>query len=367
MDSFQWDKNFITGLDDVDEQHHKLVDLINQFGEQLTSNKLVLSDIRSVLNELFEYAHYHFQDEQELMKQKGVDKRHVELQTEAHTYFLNEITSLQSSIAIDNTESLKYLLDFLTQWLAYHILGADQNMAKQIACIDAGMSPEQAYEKEESETDSATAPLLKALNGLFGQISERNNQLIALNQSLEEKVRQRTQALITANAQLEKISVTDALTGLPNRRFAMQVLSQLWDESNQNKQALSCMMLDADHFKIINDTYGHDAGDDVLCALATQLQHAVRTDDIVCRLGGDEFLIICPHTALGGLLQVAEKLHAKVASMIVPTGDGAWHGSVSVGLAEKSAQMQHFADLIKQADRAVYLAKGAGKNCIKTA
>jgi len=366
MNSFQWDEHFITGIDDVDKQHHQLVDLINQFGDQLTSNKLVLSDTNIVLSKLFNYAHTHFRDEEKLMEQKGVDKRHVKSQTEAHNYFLNEITSLQSSISIDSTESLKYLLDFLTQWLAYHILGADQNMAKQIACINAGMSPEQAYKEEESETDSSTAPLLTALNGLFHQISQRNKQLVELNQSLEEKVNQRTQALSIANANLEKLSITDSLTGLPNRRFAMQRLSELWHESNQNNQALSCMMLDADHFKIINDKYGHDTGDKVLCALSKQLQHAIRTDDVVCRLGGDEFLIICPNTTLNGIKHIAEQLHAKVSDMIVVTGDGTWQGSISVGLAEKLEEMQHYNELIKQADEAVYMAKGAGKNCIRS-
>lgn len=364
MNSFQWSEHFITGLNGVDEQHHKLVDLINNFGNQLTNNKLVLSDINEILNQLVDYTNYHFRDEEELMVVKGVDKRHIKLQTDAHHYFLNEITTLQSSISTDNTEGLTYLLDFLTHWLAYHILGADKNLAKQIACIDAGMSPEQAYEKEESEIDSATAPLLDALNGLFHQISQRNKQLLELNQSLEEKVNQRTEALRLANSNLEKLSTTDSLTGLPNRRFAMQSLSQLWDESYQHNQTLSCMMLDADHFKIINDNYGHDAGDNVLCALSKQLEHAVRTDDIVCRLGGDEFLIICPNTNLAGIKNIAAQLHIKVSNMAVTTGEGVWQGSISVGIAEKSNQMQHYNELIKQADQAVYLAKKAGKNRI---
>ncbi|ABV35965.1 GGDEF family protein [Shewanella sediminis HAW-EB3] len=367
MDSFQWDGHFVTGLDDVDRQHHQLVNLINRFGHLLASNNLQSCDIDQVLSELWRYTQHHFQDEEALMQAKGVDERHVKLQEEAHNYFLSEMQAIQASTSIGNPETLKYLLDFLTQWLAYHILGADQNMARQIAAIDSGLTPEQAYAREESQADSATAPLLKALNGLFKQVSQRNKQLIEFNHSLEEKVQQRTQELIDANAHLEKLSVTDVLTGLPNRRFAMEKLTQLWQESVQSQQPLACMMLDADHFKTVNDTYGHDAGDRVLCELSRELQHAVRTDDIVCRLGGDEFVIICPATDLNGIRHIATQVHEKIAAMTVSFGSGSWQGSISVGVSSRTDQMQDYSELIKRADEAVYLAKQAGKNCVRRA
>jgi len=367
MDSFQWDGHFVTGLDDVDKQHHQLVNLINRFGHLLASNNVQSCDIDQVLSELWRYTQHHFQDEEALMQEKGVDKRHVKLQKEAHNYFLHEMEAIQTSTSIGNPETLKYLLDFLTQWLAYHILGADQNMAKQIAAIDSGLTPVQAYEREESQADSATAPLLKALNGLFKQVSQRNKQLIEFNHSLEEKVQQRTQELIDANTHLEKLSVTDVLTGLPNRRFAMETFTKLWLESVQTQQPLACMMLDADHFKTVNDTYGHDAGDKVLCELSRELQHAVRTDDIVCRLGGDEFVIICPATDLNGIRHIATQVHEKIAAMTVSFGGGSWQGSISVGISSKTDQMQHYSELIKQADEAVYMAKQAGKNCVRCA
>jgi len=367
MDSFQWDGHFVTGLDDVDSQHRQLVNLINRFGHMLASNKMQLSDINQILSELWLYTQHHFQDEEALMQVKRVDERHVKLQKEAHNYFLSEMEAIQASTSVDNPDTLKYLLDFLTQWLAYHILGADQNMARQIVAIDSGLTPAQAYEKEESQTDSATAPLLKALNGLFKQVSQRNKQLLEFNHSLEEKVQLRTQELIDANAHLEKLSVTDVLTGLPNRRFAMEKLTQLWEESKQSLQPLACMMLDADHFKTVNDTYGHDAGDKVLCELSRELRHAVRTDDIVCRLGGDEFIIICPDTDLCGIRHIATQVHAKVAAMTVSFERGHWQGSISVGVSSKTESMQHFNEQIKLADEAVYLAKQAGKNCVRSA
>jgi hemerythrin len=91
------------------------------------------------------------------------------------------------------------------------------------------------------------------------------------------------------------------------------------------------MMIDADSFKQINDTQGHDAGDSVLRALSKQLLHAVRNDDIVCRLGGDEFLIICAGTPLDGAMMLAESIREEVAALRVPAGAGEWVGSISVG------------------------------------
>jgi diguanylate cyclase (GGDEF)-like protein len=117
--------------------------------------------------------------------------------------------------------------------------------------------------------------------------------------------------------------------------------------------------------KEINDSYGHDAGDIVLRELSKQLKYFVRTDDIVCRLGGDEFLIICPRTDKEGLLYIAEWMHAQIAELTIPVPGGAWRGSISVGIAVKTSAMKEPEELIKAADNGVYAAKKAGKNCVK--
>lgn len=367
MDSFQWGDHFLTGLLDVDEQHHRLVDIINQFGSHLTENDLVLADIENVFNELLAYTKYHFQEEEEMMTEIGIDPRHFELQTTEHNSFLKEITEMHDAISVENPASIQNLLDFLIHWLAYHILGTDQNMARQVKSIQLGVTPSVAYEEEKRNTDEATEPLLSALTGLFQQVSERNKALVELNESLEEKVAERTGELYKLNIYLEKLALTDALTGLSNRRDGMQKLAVLWEESLQKSLPLACLMIDADHFKQVNDTYGHDAGDSVLCELAKTLQHQVRTDDIVCRLGGDEFLIICPNTDKNGAMTIANKVHKKVSELQVPTGHSVWKGSISVGVAVLSSNINKIDDLIKVADDGVYLAKRDGKNCVRSA
>ncbi|EAU56168.1 GGDEF domain-containing protein [Mariprofundus ferrooxydans] len=367
MVAFQWDSNFITGVADVDQQHMHLVDLINRLGEHLAGNDIALDYIEEIYQELAAYAHYHFQCEEELMQEVGLDQRHQDFHRKEHLDFLHEVTSMHDGISADSPDTSSYLMEFLTHWLAYHILGADQNMARQMKAVASGLTPADAYRAEERKSDSATEPLLAALNGLFRQVSARNKQLVQLNQSLEARVAERTRALSEANLQLEKLSLSDVLTGLPNRRHAMRTLAALWDESLQSDKPLACMMVDADHFKVVNDTYGHDAGDLVLCELANTLQKAARSGDIVCRLGGDEFFIICPDTDRDAGLSIAESVRKKVSELSVPTGDGAWHGSVSIGLSARSVDMADYEALIKCADLAVYEAKRAGKNCVRTA
>jgi len=176
---------------------------------------------------------------------------------------------------------------------------------------------------------------------------------------------EKTLALSKANQKLGELALTDVLTGLSNRRYAMQNLKRLWDESIENNLFLACMMIDADGFKKVNDSYGHDAGDVVLCQLANELKYTVRTDDIVCRLGGDEFLIICPDTDEEGAKNIADIIHTKISQLTVKVADGVWHGSVSIGVAVKTDSMKKPEDLIKTADRGVYAAKSAGKNCVR--
>ncbi|MGE5386233.1 MAG: GGDEF domain-containing protein [Betaproteobacteria bacterium] len=112
----------------------------------------------------------------------------------------------------------------------------------------------------------------------------------------------------------------------------------------------------------MNDRYGHDAGDEVLRQLALTMKHAARSDDLVCRLGGDEFLVICPRTPLKGALQLAEKIREEVAALTVSAGGGLWRGSISVGVATRLPGMASLDELIKAADNGVYLSKRGGKN-----
>lgn len=363
MESFRWTSDFETGIAQVDQQHRQLINLINQIGHFLTENQTSPNQLKQLNTELHSYVKEHFQEEERLMAQYHIDSRHLKPHVQAHHEFLNEVSKLNQLDQSAHDQQIKHLLDYLIQWLAYHILGIDQVLAKQLQAIKEGHSPAQAFEDSEQPNDLATEPLISALRGLFHQVSLRNHELLELNKNLEKKVQERTLALQKINRHLQSLAHTDVLTGLPNRRHAMLLLKELWTQAAQQQQPLSCMMIDADHFKQINDNNGHDAGDAVLMLLARALRESVRNDDVVARLGGDEFLLICPNTDLQDAQHLGHSLRERINKMQL--NNGKYSVSVSIGVASRDSSMVHHELIIKAADKAVYQAKADGKNCVK--
>jgi hemerythrin len=367
MQSFTWDARFDTGIGSVDEQHQQLVVLINRCGTLLAEKASPFAEVEGLFLELFKYARHHFADEEALMAQAGLDPRHQSHHQGAHADFLEHVLTLHAEVSEDNPDAAVRLVDFLVRWLIYHILGEDQEMADQIAQVEAGQSPADAYEAAHRRRDETAEPLLGALRAVFTEVSARNRELRDLNNSLEARVAERTRELRAANARLEVLSLSDVLTGLPNRRHAMRSLSKLWDESDTNATPLGCLMVDVDGLKGVNDGHGHAAGDAVLQALGHALQDTLRTDDVVCRLGGDEFLVICPNTNRAGLLKIAEQMLTVVRALHVPIGTAHWDGSISVGAAQRAPGMASYEALIEAADRGAYKAKADGRDCVREA
>lgn len=166
---------------------------------------------------------------------------------------------------------------------------------------------------------------------------------------------------------LERLSVTDALTGLPNRRAFEAAESRLWDEASQSGKPLALLLIDADHFKRFNDRYGHQVGDQVLQILAQGLSASVqRPHDFVSRIGGEEFVILLAETDQESASRVAATVHAQVATLALPSaGIGAGAITVSIGLASATpalGQPGHRAELYRLADAALYEAKAGGRN-----
>lgn len=365
MKVFEWDSSLNTGFTEVDQQHQYLVKLTNDFGALLSENQLNQQDVETLYAELVDYTQYHFQEEEALAKDNSVDTRHTDYHEQEHKNFLQEVTLMHQQMVGQDLQNARDLFEYLMNWLVNHILGSDLSLARQIRSIAAGITPAAAYQQEERAVDKATGLLLASFKNLFQLVSNRNAQLFELNQTLEERVAERTHSLFETNRKLGELALTDVLTGLANRRDAMQSLERMWQEALTGDLPLSCIMIDADGFKTINDSFGHDAGDKVLCELAWNLRDAVRTDDLVCRLGGDEFLILCPKTDAAGVLIIAQLVHERIRALRVTVPGGEWRGSISVGVAVRSAGMEQPQDLIKLADRGVYAAKEAGRNCVK--
>ena len=364
MDAFVWNMCFVTGLEDVDTQHKRLVELINRVGKAVTAGDTHAGEgLASVLDELEDYAKSHFELEESLMYRFGLATSFVDAHNAFHDRFFEDLLRMRVAAEGGSTDAGRALLDFLIHWLAHHILGTDQLMAHQIQGIQAGRSPEDALADNPGASPQAMQVMLSALGGLFAQLSERNRELERLNATLEARVAVRTRALETANRRLAALAHTDSLTGLPNRRHAIHYLSLEWKRATKGNVPLSAMMVDVDGFKVINDSHGHEAGDRLLGAVARSMANSVRSDDLVCRLGGDEFLIVCPDTSLEGALRVAEN----VRRATVELRHGPACASVSIGVACRTPPQGGWKDLLRAADRAVYRAKAAGRDCVRHA
>lgn len=194
-------------------------------------------------------------------------------------------------------------------------------------------------------------------------------RVIRLQEEVErdrEEIRRFAAELAVTNRRLQEAALTDSLTGFPNRRYAMERIEQEWAAADRSKRPLACMVIDVDTFKGINDTHGHDVGDVVLKQVAAALKRGLRTQDVVARIGGDEFLVICPDTPLTAALICAERMRKSVEAIRCAVGTLEYKGSVSLGVAVREDGMANVDMLIKRADQAVYLAKQRGRNRVAT-
>jgi diguanylate cyclase (GGDEF)-like protein len=167
--------------------------------------------------------------------------------------------------------------------------------------------------------------------------------------------------LALKSVELEKASITDTLTGLFNRRRLDQGFDQELDRAIRYGHPLTLILIDLDRFKAINDTHGHQTGDEVLQKVAGILRQEVRSTDTVGRWGGEEFLIICPETDLTGAVAMAEKLRSTIATAAWPPGT---HMTGSFGIAQ-FRDGDSMKDLVARADAALYRAKTSGRNRVE--
>ncbi|MBI3141053.1 MAG: diguanylate cyclase [Rhodocyclales bacterium] len=200
---------------------------------------------------------------------------------------------------------------------------------------------------------------------LLGARLRAGQRVVRMQQEIErdrEDIRRFAAELAISNRRLQEAALTDALTGFPNRRYAMERLQQEWSATTRSNRPLACMVIDLDQFKQVNDTYGHDVGDTYLKQTAQAVRKGLRVQDVVCRTGGDEFLVICPDTDLPAALVCAERMRHSVESTPVKAGLLQLKATMSVGVAVREPAMTDAETLIKRADQGVYLAKQRGRN-----
>lgn len=210
------------------------------------------------------------------------------------------------------------------------------------------------------------AQLEGAMQSMTHTLLARETQLESMNHTLEQQVMERTEALAESNRQLAQLAAQDALTGLRNRRSFDERLTQCVQVAARTGRGFSLLLIDADHFKRVNDQFGHPVGDAVLRQLAGILRDTTRVTDFVARFGGEEFAVLLPETpAAAAAHAVAEKIRVAVEGtnfpdvgrITVSIGCHSWDGEQDRGGAKA----------IRQADAALYAAKAAGRNRVVSA
>ena len=191
--------------------------------------------------------------------------------------------------------------------------------------------------------------------------------ILAFAAWLATRVVAQRRRLVEANERLERLARTDALTGLFNRRSVNEQLRLMCASARRHEFPIAVLMVDVDMFKQLNDTFGHSAGDDALRHVADRLASGLRTEDMAGRWGGEEFVILLPHTSLDEAMVVAERLRSEVANAPIALGEGGdlVTLSVSIGVAAHAGELPD--TLLHRADVALYEAKRSGRNRVHAA
>jgi len=163
------------------------------------------------------------------------------------------------------------------------------------------------------------------------------------------------------------LATTDSLTGIFNRRKFFEEMEKEWSRARRHSRPLSLIMFDIDYFKSVNDSFGHSVGDRVLCALVEKTTELLRSEDIFCRLGGEEFGILLPEVSLHGAEILAERIRRALKDVVTSTPDGTVSCTVSLGVAQCRPIGESMDHALKRADDALYEAKRAGRNRVEVA
>lgn len=224
---------------------------------------------------------------------------------------------------------------------------------KIFSCFDIPVSDKRQFTQLVQEANAELSKLNFSYETLLAELRQEKCNTEKLAQELRE-----------ANNRLWDTSFRDELTGLHNRRYLFDFLGSEISRFERFGSCFSLLLLDIDHFKKVNDAYGHRAGDLVLQEVGSTVTASTRRSDIVVRYGGEEFIVVLPETGLEGALIIAEQLRKSVAAIEVAVNDQRVRVTISIGVAacHKQKALKSVDSLIEAADEALYMAKASGRN-----
>jgi diguanylate cyclase (GGDEF)-like protein len=252
-------------------------------------------------------------------------------------------------------------IDERTQYLTRNILGVPLQIDEQALGVLMAMNKRDPSGFTLSDSEWLTVLASQAT------VSIQNHKLYQKLQehaeTLEEKVALRTAELAEANNELRLLAITDPLTKIHNRRYFFENAQKEVTRAYRHKTKLSILLFDIDHFKRINDTYGHLAGDQVLQFIGKQMKDTLRNIDLYARYGGEEFVILLPETGQAEALETAERLRQSFQDATIPSDNDAINITISLGVASlKHSEPIPLEKLLDQADTALYHSKEKGRN-----
>ena len=284
------------------------------------------------------------------------------------TMALQQLTEEEPDIVItdwmmpdmDGLELCSHIRASERGWTYTIILTAHGDVERMVQALDAGADDYLHKPLDERELLARVRVgermvALKISDARKTQAMRRQNvELERINRELKE-----------ANRRLDEKATTDELTGLPNRRAALDRLGRFWRDGNGPGSSMSCAILDIDHFKSFNDRYGHSFGDLVLIETARTISENIRDAEFIFRIGGEEFLLLCPRANTAMAAAAADRLRSAIESMTISQYGVDHRITLSAGVAERTPSMKGPDDLVRAADDALYDAKDAGRNCVR--
>lgn len=284
----------------------------------------------------------------------------------------------QVRIAADGKEGLRLAVEFapqiiITDWMMPEmdglamcraLRGSEEGERVYVILLTAQETEDRLVEAFDAGADDyIVKPFNKRV--LMARL-HAGERIIRLHEALTRKeleLRAVVSDLAITVRQLHDLAMKDPLTRLPNRRQGLERMEQEWTAVNRRQnRSLSVLLLDIDRFKQVNDQHGHGVGDEVLKFVARIIEQSARAEDLPCRLGGEEFLVICPETGLKAAQTVAERIRKEIEATELPTAAGMLRVTASIGVAERTPAISSPAELVRLADKAMYAAKNAGRN-----
>jgi diguanylate cyclase len=268
---------------------------------------------------------------------------------------LAEVRALQHQIL-----AMGFILSLLLLLLTYKLANKFSRPIETLA--QSAHAVEKGQEDIRFETQTSIREiqgLSQSLQSMTDTLLSQKHQLQEANATLEQKVVERTHELQVANVELAHIARYDALTGLHNRRAFNDYLEYLFTQMSRTEQTYAVLLIDIDFFKKVNDTFGHEMGDQVLQRVAEILPSTLRITDFVARLGGEEFIALLPATTLDGAAHLAEKIRMTIEQEQMIENHPI---SLSIGVSLVQLDDRDMNDAIRRADKNLYMAKQQGRN-----